>query len=221
MQFAGCTFDVGARRFFRGRRERHLSPKAFELLTVLIDSRPRAVSKTELLDRVWPGVFVSDASLARVVNEIRDAVGGHRDRVVRTVHRYGYAFSADVDPGAVPHGEDAARRPAVCRLTSATREIELHDGEHIAGRDTRADIRLDSPKVSRRHAHFVVNGTQVSVQDLGSKNGTFVGGTRLTGRVMLQDRDQVRLGPFTFVFSVETMPWSTETEVEATRRSQR
>src|SRR5438093_11337990 len=77
----------------------HLSPKAFDLLRVLVDHRDRALSKAELLERVWPGVFVSDASLARVVTEIREAVGdsARAARVIRTVHTFGYAFGATVE----------------------------------------------------------------------------------------------------------------------------
>src|SRR2546422_9256486 len=64
----------------------HLSPKAFELLVVLVERRGEAVSKAELLERVWPKVFVSDASLARVVTELRDAIGDDAREMIRTVH---------------------------------------------------------------------------------------------------------------------------------------
>ena len=74
VRFADCTLDIAARRLMRGGCEAHLSPKAFELLRVLVDNRGRALSKAELLEQVWPGVFVSDASLARVVTEVRAAV---------------------------------------------------------------------------------------------------------------------------------------------------
>ncbi|OLC40853.1 MAG: hypothetical protein AUH43_25690 [Acidobacteria bacterium 13_1_40CM_65_14] len=80
VQFADCALDVGARRILRKDREVHLSPKAFELLVVLVERRGDAVSKTELLERVWPKVYVSDASLARVVTELRDAIGGREAR---------------------------------------------------------------------------------------------------------------------------------------------
>src|SRR5262245_6322205 len=98
IRFADCTLDTGARRFVRAGQESHLSPKAFELLVLLVESRPRAVSKAELLDRIWPGVFVSDASLAKVVSKIREAIGHSEDApVLRTVHGYGYAFAGTVE----------------------------------------------------------------------------------------------------------------------------
>src|SRR5438128_22659 len=99
VRFAGCTLDMEARSLRRGTAEVHLSPKAFEVLRVLIDNRPRALSKAELLETVWPGVFVSEASVAQVINEIRDAISDRARpaRIVRTVHRHGYAFAATIE----------------------------------------------------------------------------------------------------------------------------
>jgi DNA-binding winged helix-turn-helix (wHTH) protein len=215
MRFADCRLDCDARRLFRREREVHLSPKAFELLKVLVESRPRALSKAELLDRVWPGTFVSDASLARTINEIRDGLGARRARLVRTVYGYGYAFAGAIegDLSQPQTAVDAVR--TVCCLTSREREIPLADGDLVAGRDPDVDICLRSPRVSRRHALFVVSGPSVSVEDLGSKNGTFVNGTRVAGRIALKNGDHVRIGTFTFVLSVALASWSTETEAPA------
>jgi DNA-binding winged helix-turn-helix (wHTH) protein len=217
LRFAGCRLDLDARRLFRGAREVHLSPKAFELLKVLVENRPRALSKAELLGRVWSGIFVSEASLARAVSEIRDGLGARRGRIVRTVHGYGYAFAGEIDAESPRRTvvESTAGHAANCWLTNASREVALHDGDQIAGRDPSTQIRLDSPKVSRRHARFVVDGTNVSVEDLGSKNGTFVCGKRVAAPMQLKPGDQIRIGPFAFVFRVELIPWSTETEVIA------
>jgi DNA-binding winged helix-turn-helix (wHTH) protein len=221
IRFAGCTLDLDARRLFRGAREVHLSPKAFEFLKVLVESRPRAVSKAELLERVWAGTFVADASLARTVNEIRDGLGGRRGRVVRTVHGYGYAFAGEVEEETAHRAAiGTASPPRVC-LTSRDQEFPLRDGDLVAGRDAAVEICLPSSRVSRRHARFVVNGTTVTVEDLGSKNGTFVNGTGTTGCVVLKDGDQIRIGPFTFVLNCVASPWSTETEASVTIPTQR
>src|SRR5262245_3077820 len=93
-RFGKCRLDTDARRLFRGADEVHLSPKAFELLKLLVENRERALSKSELLQRVWPGVFVSDASLARAVNEVREGVGdrARKPQIIRTVHGFGYGF---------------------------------------------------------------------------------------------------------------------------------
>jgi DNA-binding winged helix-turn-helix (wHTH) protein len=209
--FSGCTLDGDAHRLLRGNREIHLSPKAFDLLALLVERRPRALSKAELLDAVWPGVFVSDASLARVVNEIRDAVGDspRQSRVIRTVHRYGYAFIADVDDPAARRGASPRH---LCSLMRDGREFPLRDGEYFAGRDAGADLQLDSPRISRHHARLVVAGKRVTIEDLGSKNGTFVGGVRISAPTALAAGAEVRLGPFTFVFVVGRQAAPTETE---------
>jgi DNA-binding winged helix-turn-helix (wHTH) protein len=212
-RFAGCMLDTDARQLFRGAGEVHLSPKAFELLALLVERRPRALSKTELLDAIWPNVFVSDASLARVVNEVRGAVGDspRHARVVRTVHRYGYAFVAVVDQDA-PARPVPSRPQHQCSLACDGREFPLSDGEYVAGRDADVDLRLDSPRVSRRHARIVVAGTRAAIEDLGSKNGTFVSGLRIAKSTPLQAGSQVRMGPFSFVFLVGHRSDPTETE---------
>lgn len=214
LHFAGCALDLDARRLFRKQQEVHLSPKAFEALRTLVENRPRAMAKSELLEQVWPGVFVSEASLARVISEIRDAVGDDaRDgRIVRTVHAYGYAFAAAVEGESVGLPSSDAWSRGMCRLISSTRALQLRDGEQIVGRDPSVDLCLDSPKISWRHARIVVNGTHAIIEDLCSKNGTFVRDVRIERPTNLHPGDEVRLGQVRFVFRVEETPPSTETE---------
>ena len=213
MRFGDCVLDTGARTFVRAGQEMHLSPKAFELLMLLVESRPRAVSKAELLERIWLGVFVSDASLAKAVSKIREAIGDSEDAtILRTVHGYGYAFAAPVeeDEPRIDRGEP--QRPALCWLFCGAREFPLSDGEHIVGREPTAAICLDSPKVSRRHARFVVNGVSATLEDLGSKNGSFVRGVRISAPTPLQSGDHARIGPFTLIFRVGAYSGTTQTE---------
>jgi DNA-binding winged helix-turn-helix (wHTH) protein len=222
LRFGDCRLDVDARRLFRGSREVHLSPKEFELLKVLIEAHPRALSKEQLLEQVWPGVFVSDASLARVVNQIRNAVGdsARRPRIIRTVHRYGYAFVADVSgdsPRRQLPGSTSRRR--VCYLVLGHRTFPLNDGEHIVGREPDVTVWLDSPKVSRQHAKIVVKGERVTIEDLGSKNGTFVRGTRIRTPVALQPADTIDVGPFTMDFQRLSASRTTETAASRTKPS--
>ena len=96
VQFGEFTLDLDARQL-RGRKgELHLSPKAFELLKVLTENRPRALSKNELHEHLWPATFVSEVNLATLIAEIRDALGddARKPRFIRTAHRFGYAFCA-------------------------------------------------------------------------------------------------------------------------------
>ncbi len=119
VHFADCLVDFDARRALRGARELHLTPKAFTLLSVLIENRTRAVSKSELLERVWPEVFVSDASVARAIPEIREAFDDHgrSGRIIRTVHGYGYEFVAEVEQeGPRQTASDVSNHPKWWRL---------------------------------------------------------------------------------------------------------
>jgi DNA-binding winged helix-turn-helix (wHTH) protein len=215
IRFADCVFDTDARRLFRGGREVHLSPKAFELLRLLVDSRPRAVAKAELLGSVWPNVFVSDASLAKAVSEIRASIGdGEESPIVRTVHGYGYAFAAAVeDDGLGMDARHGVRAPVICWLFCGRREFPCPDGEHVIGRDADASILLDSPQVSRQHAKLVVRGKTATLEDLGSKNGSVVRGIRIAGPTALEPGDDVRIGPFTLVFRVGAGSGSTLSEL--------
>ena len=211
LSFRGCTLDIGARRLFRGQQEVHCSPKALDTLITLADNRPRAMSKSELLDRVWPGVNVSEVSLARVISEIRQALGDNRtERIIRTVHSYGYAFAAVVD-GAASVTAGTLRRHVAGWLVSPTRSLPLYEGEQIIGREPGLEMCLDSPKVSRRHARITILGDRVTLEDLGSKNGSFVRNVRIEAPVQVLHGDEVRLGLLAFEFRLDQSAGSTET----------
>jgi DNA-binding winged helix-turn-helix (wHTH) protein len=210
LSFGPFTLDADARLLLHGseRRHVHLSPKAFELLTVLAGERPRAVSKQELRDRLWPSTFVSEATLASVVAELRDALGerGREGRYVRTVHGFGYSFVATAQ-------ETPARDTAIPRswIICNGEEQALADGEHIIGRDHDVSISLRSPAVSRHHARIVVGAEVATIEDLGSKNGTFVRGESITSVMPLADGDRIRVGGFELTFRILTDGGSTET----------
>jgi hypothetical protein len=153
---------------------------------------------------------VTEASLARVINEIRAAIGDRaRDGgVVRTVHGYGYAFAAELE---APAQSRDSRQP-ICWLFSDRSDVGLPDGEHVIGRDPAAAVCLDSPKVSRHHARLTVTGESAILEDLGSKNGVFVHGERLMGPTPLTSGDQIRIGSHSLVFRVVSRWRSTEIE---------
>ena len=192
VQFAGFLFDEARRQLLRGRELRHLEPKAFDLLALLLSRRPNAVSKAEIREAIWPGAHVSESSLPGLVADLREALGDDpKDpRFIRTVPRHGYAFCADVvgDAAAPAH---AARWTAVW----AEHEIPLPEGEHLIGRGEDCRIRSNSTRVSRHHALIRVSSERLLVEDLGSRNGTWVNGRRLAGPAELRAGDAVRVGP--------------------------
>jgi DNA-binding winged helix-turn-helix (wHTH) protein len=76
-----------------------LEPQVFNVLVYLIQHRDRVVSKDELLEQLWPGRFVSEATLTSRVMAARRAVGdrGREQRLIQTVHGRGYRFIAEVE----------------------------------------------------------------------------------------------------------------------------
>jgi DNA-binding winged helix-turn-helix (wHTH) protein len=213
-RFDAFVLDEGGRQLLGGGRDVHLSPKAFDLLVRLIRARPRALSKAELHDYLWPDTFVTDASLGMLVTEIRGALGDNakRSRFVRTVHRFGYAFQGPVTEIAEPASGSAARVGTVCWLVSPARQIMLAPGENLVGRDPRAAVWLDSPGISRHHARITVDAGHVVLEDLGSKNGTHARGHPVTEPTSLADGDEIRFGSMSLTFRVWTSSGSTASE---------
>jgi DNA-binding winged helix-turn-helix (wHTH) protein len=209
--FGDLVVDFAGRELHRGQRPIHLEPKALDLLELLILSRPRVVTKAEILERLWPSTFVSESSVSRLTAELRGALGddARSPRFIRTVHRRGYAFVGPAEDLAAPLARIA---PLPCRLRFGERVLALGAGENLLGRGDEVAVRIDSTKVSRVHARIDVLGSTATVEDLGSKNGTFVRGRRISGRVELRDGDEVCLGTVLLVFERPSAPRSTETE---------
>lgn len=210
-RFAGFAVDSDTRQLLEDGREIHLSPKAFELLLVLVEHRSRALSKAELQQRLWPSTFVGEASLPTLVAEIRRALGdtAQGSRFVRTVHRFGYRFVGLAAEPALP--SPVAESRVRMYLRSADRDFLLQPGTAVIGRGADAAIRIDSGGVSRHHASIVVSGDEARVTDLGSKNGTFVRGERVRGECVVADGDEIRIGPVLLVFKVAPATQPTET----------
>lgn len=197
LRFGQCVFDAGSRELLRAGASCDLSPKAFQFLELLLETRPKALTKQEIHDRLWPDAFVSDSSLPRLAAEVRAAIGddAKNPRLLRTVHRFGYAFCGAVSP--VP---DETTVPSSYRVVWGERQIPLLPGENILGRAPDARIQLDHGRVSRQHARIVVGQGKAVLEDLGSKNGTFVRGEPVKGPEELGDGDEICIGSFVLVF---------------------
>jgi DNA-binding winged helix-turn-helix (wHTH) protein len=190
--FGRFTLDVARRQLFCGDEAVHLSPKALQLLQLLIEERPNALAKRDLHDRLWPETFVVESNLAALVNEVRRALGDNarRPELIRTVHGYGYAFSGE----AVPEEAQRATGPAAARLVGTGSEVQLYVGRNIVGRDPQAAVHIDDRTVSRRHAAISISPTGATVEDLGSKNGTFIDGARITTARPIRDGAEIGFG---------------------------
>ena len=90
---------------------------------------------------------------------------------------------------------DDEQRPLTrVRLRRRGQELMLAEGSYLLGRDSSCHILLDDAKVSRRHSRLSVEGDHVQVEDLGSMNGVYVNGVRVTGMQPLFDGDWVTIG---------------------------
>ena len=194
LSFDAWTLDADRRVLLRGTDPVSLSPKAFDLLRLLAEHHERAFSKAELHQHLWPDTFVSDGSLTILVNEIRQVLqdDAERPRFIRTLRRFGYGFCAPVVQISAPQ---TSAEPRHAWVIWGNKSIAVGEGETILGRALDATIRFDVPGVSRRHARINVSGSDVSVEDLGSQNGTYVRGEKINGRAALADGDELRLGP--------------------------
>ena len=218
IRFGECTLDTGSRELLRGGRPLHVSGKAFRLLEVLVENAPEALSKDVLQDRVWPDAFVSEANLASLVAELRRALGddARQPRYIRTVYGFGYSFCGEVaEKGRAP----AAGRSGISRfrLVWGDREIVLAQGENILGRSSESLEWIDRDTVSRRHACVLVAGDTATLEDLGSKNGTYLCGRPVEGRAPLADGDEIRLGSVPLKLKLLAEPGSTATRSRARR----
>lgn len=218
LRFGPFVLDTGTRQLMRGGAALHLSPKAFDLLGILVEHRPKVLDKNDLQARLWPDTYVVEGNLNVLIGEIRRALGDvpKDPRFIRTVHGVGYAFC-----GAVEQAEDeaATAQPIPCWLVTRDGTIRLKEGENIVGRSPDSNVWLDFPSVSRRHARIVVEGARqrVLVEDLNSKNGTFVGGSAVHGAVALADGDDVTFGSV----DVRLRSWGHDVDAETKRISRR
>jgi DNA-binding winged helix-turn-helix (wHTH) protein len=209
-RFEDFSLDPDTRQLLLNGGEVHLSPKAFDLLTLLVANRARAVSKGELQQRLWPSTFVEETNLATLAAEIRRALADSaaKPRFIRTIYGFGYRFVGEsvVEVSAV-RSQPSRGRPW---LMVERRAFPLLDGANIVGRAADAAIQIDTPGVSRYHVRILVVHDHATLEDLGSKNGSYVNGELVTTR-RLADGDQIRLGAAVLTFRITSPTSQTET----------
>ena len=105
-RFTDILIDEDQRVVVVEGQEAEAQPQVFDLLIYLIQNHDRAVSKQELQDQIWPGIFVSETVISRTVMKARKAVGddARNQFVIKTLHGHGYRFVAQLegDESVVP-----------------------------------------------------------------------------------------------------------------------
>ena len=218
----GQAFRLGAwlvepslDRISRDGREVRLRPRAMDVLVHLAVAAGTMASRQQLIDAVWQTEFVSDHALTQVIAELRAALGddARNPRYIENVPRRGYrVVSAVTRAAAAPAVRDAS---LPFKLQGAEGDHCLNQGPNVIGRTGDADICIDRTEVSRCHARVLVQGTTATIEDLGSKNGTYVNGERLERPLLLTSGDEIWIGRSVarFRFLIEGDPTMTEKTV--------
>lgn len=120
------SFDPSLRELRRDGTLVPVEPLVFDLLAYLIEHRERVIDRDELLERVWRGRLVSDASIASCVRSARRALGddGRTQRLIRTVQRCGFRFVGDIErdvSGDVSHAGDVSDGVEALEVAGASR----------------------------------------------------------------------------------------------------
>ena len=203
------VIDGDRRRVTRAGNEIHVAPKTLDFLLLLLGRAPNAVSKSEMMARLWPDTHVSDATLTGVVADAREALGddGRAPRVIRTLHRFGYAFTGQIEREVTADSTE----PVMGWLIAETWRLPLRSGETVLGREGEGVVPLPSPSVSRQHAALTIEGNAARLRDLGSKNGTFVDEMRVERPIALRDGARLRFGTLEVIYRTVEGTMSTDT----------
>jgi len=174
----------------------HLEPKVMDVLVCLAEHASDVVSKELLLRSVWADSCVTDDVLRRAIFELRRVFGdeARRPRVIQTIPKRGYrliaAVVSDIDRTTV----SPATEGTICTLTWQDGCVTLKEGTYLLGREESLPIRVPFSSVLRRHARLTIAGGAVTVEDLASKNGTFLRSKRLTAPTLLRNGDTLVTG---------------------------
>ena len=120
-QFTPYELDMARCELRAGGSTCSLEPQVFKLLALLVENHDRLVSKEEIIDKVWDGRVVSDAAVASRVKSARRALGddGKSQRFIKTLHRQGFRFVANVKISRGTAPVAAANTSAVCAVNTA------------------------------------------------------------------------------------------------------
>jgi DNA-binding winged helix-turn-helix (wHTH) protein len=207
----GWLVEPSLNRLSRGDSAVRLDFKAMELLVFLAEHAGEVLSKRRLVDSVWKIEVIADGTLTHAIAQLRKSLGdsARSPTFIETIPKRGYRLIAPVrmTDVAVPVPRHDASR---FRLAAHDGETALAEGENLIGRDRTAVVRIDCPGVSRRHARILIEGDTAVLEDLGSKNGTFLAGRQLVQPARLSHGDEIRIGQSVarFTLVVEDSPTS-------------
>ena len=207
--FGPFRLDIRAGELRRNDERVSLTPKVFQLLLLLVENPGTLITKREFLDKIWGETNVEEGSVTRAITSLRSALSdkASRPEYVQTVPRRGYRFVATVQRAAGDFPSKSSFQVVV-----GERRYPLKEGENVLGRAADCEVPLELASISRHHAVITVDGNRMTLRDLRSKNGTFIGGRRIDGTVDVSDCRQIRLGSVTLIVISASGDPSTLTE---------
>ncbi len=210
----GWSVEPKLNRLSRDKVCIQIRPRLMDVLSFLAEHQGEVVSKDAVIAAIWAKPFLAESVLSRSIAELRRNLGddARQPCFIETITKRGYRLIAPVEfagarpsePGS-PERSEPAREPSSlgkrsCGLCWGEQEIPLEEGENVIGRTSEAAVRISSARVSRRHARIVVTGGRAVLEDLGSKNGTYLRGQRVRRPVELVDGDEICFGRDVMVF---------------------
>jgi len=207
---AGTPFRLGdwlvepeLNRVSRGGSSYQLALKVMYVLVFLAEHAGTTVPKHRIIDAVWRTEFITENTLTQAIADLRRVLGDNaRDpQFIETITKRGYRLIADVEilDDAAPITPTTG---LPCALVVDRQESALVAGDNLIGRATDAVVLLDSEEVSRHHAVVRVSMDSATLEDLGSKNGTLLWGSRFGSPTPLKDGDEIAIGPVVLTFRV-------------------
>ena len=170
VRFSAWTFDSRRRQVVNDDgRVVHLTPKAFDLLAVLLERAPDVVRKADLHEQIWPGTFVSDATLAGLIKELRRAFGNH-DRaapLIRTSYGIGYAFGGAIEKVDAPPLRPAASVAVLPFVNIGEDPKDTYFSDGLAEELTTALAQLPGLRVAARGSAFHFRDRANELQQIG------------------------------------------------------
>jgi len=194
-RFAGFELDIGRREFQVAGETHSLEPQVFDLLRHFVENPDRLITRDELIEAVWDGRVVSDATVSARINAARRAVGdsGARQELIKTVPRRGFRFIVQVegveDSLATPAGPaPPADRPSIAVLPFDN--LSGDPGEDYFADGITDDIitelsRYPDLLVIARHSTFAYKGTPTDAKVVARELGVahvLEGGVRRAGQ---------------------------------------
>jgi DNA-binding winged helix-turn-helix (wHTH) protein len=205
-RFGEFELDLAAYTLRRTGQRIKLEKLPMEVLVLLVRNPGILVNRAEIQAALWgPDVFVEhDSAINTAVRKIRRALGDdvEHPRFLETVVGKGYRFIAPLEPkGVAPSAQMYGHAPKYL-LTRGKRQFVLENGENLLGRDPEARVYVDHPSVSRRHARISIDSTSAALEDLKSRNGTFLDGRRIDASTAIHHGAIIGLGPITLTVVV-------------------